>query len=131
MYMKILFQVHHYTIKANIIRYYLMTKLYSIETLEPKLWICSSPHISKSYTKFDIVYIYIYIFKYCFSRFSWTHLGILGCLNNAVICLVSILPVSYTSSTFSNPFGAVPSILTTIGITVTRIFQKNSYYYYY
>ena len=49
--------------------------------------------------------------------------GILGVLNNAVIWMVSILPlISNSSSPFSEPLRTVQSAPTTIGIIVTLCF---------
>ena len=62
-----------------------------------------------------------------FPQFSRTFLSILTNLNNAVVCLVVILPpISISSSFFLNLFfwEDVPSALTTIGITLTLMFHS-------
>ena len=58
-------------------------------------------------------------------RVSWTLLSILADLNNAVIWMVSILPLIFNSSSLvSKPLETVPSAQITIGITVTFMFHN-------
>ena len=63
-------------------------------------------------------------------RVSWTLLGILADLNNAVVWIVSILPlISNSSRLFSKPLETVLSAPTTTCITVTFMFQRSKYLY--
>ena len=56
---------------------------------------------------------------------SRTFLSIQAVLNNAVVWMVSTLPLtSKSSSPFSNPFVTVPNTPITIGIIVTCMFQS-------
>ena len=58
------------------------------------------------------------------SQVSRNRLSILAVLNNAVIRMVSILPLISTPSIYlSKPLGTNPSASTTIGITVTHMFH--------
>ena len=54
-----------------------------------------------------------------------TLLSVLTVLNNTVVWTVSVRPlISKSSSLFTKPLGIVPSAPTTIGITVTFMFQS-------
>ena len=56
---------------------------------------------------------------------SWTLLGILADLNNAVVWIILILAlISSSSRPLSKPLRTVPSARTTIGITVTFMFYS-------
>ena len=58
--------------------------------------------------------------------------SILADLNNTVIWMVSICPlISKFSIPFTNPMGIVPSVLITVGITVTFMFPSFLIYYCY
>ena len=59
------------------------------------------------------------------SQISWTPLGILADLNNALILTITILPlISNSGSLFSKPLGTVFSAPIIIGITVTFMFDS-------
>ena len=59
-------------------------------------------------------------------RISKTLLGILADLNHTVVGIVSIRPsITNSSNPPAKPFGAVPSVQVTIGITVTIKFHNS------
>ena len=58
-------------------------------------------------------------------QISWTLLGILADLSNAVVWMVFTCPlISKSSILFTNSLGIVPSVPTTIGITITFMFHS-------